>query len=106
MELKTLNCPQCGASIEAEDGIDTFFCKHCGNKIVISGQSDAAYNAKVRIQENLLKYENEKERRIAAKETLMPLAIKLLLFSLIGSALLFIILIVGVIIAFKAEGAL
>lgn len=63
MDFKSLNCPRCGAVIEAEDGLDTFFCKYCGNKIMISGQSDAAYDAKVRIQENKLKYDNEKEKQ-------------------------------------------
>lgn len=30
MELKSLFCPNCGASLEVEDGLDTFFCKYCG----------------------------------------------------------------------------
>lgn len=51
MELKTLNCPNCNGHLEIEDGIDTFFCKYCGNKIVLDGQSDAAYQAKVKIKE-------------------------------------------------------
>ena len=46
MELKTLICPKCGGTLEIEDGLDTFFCKYCGNKIIIAGQSDAAYKAK------------------------------------------------------------
>lgn len=35
MELKTLSCPNCGANLEIEDGIDTFFCKYCGYKIIL-----------------------------------------------------------------------
>ena len=46
MELKVLKCPGCGGALELEDGLDTFFCKYCGYKIVLSGQSDAAYKAK------------------------------------------------------------
>ena len=34
-----------------EDGLDIFFCKYCGYKIIIEGQSDAAYRAKTRIKE-------------------------------------------------------
>lgn len=50
MELKSLFCPNCGASLEVEDGIDTFFCKYCGYKIMLQGQSKAAYEAKVRVK--------------------------------------------------------
>ena len=46
MEMKSLSCPKCGGTLEVEDGLDTFFCKYCGNKIVISDLSDAAYKAK------------------------------------------------------------
>ena len=49
MELKSLFCPNCGASLEVEDGLDTFFCKYCGYKILLQGQSKAAYDAKVRV---------------------------------------------------------
>lgn len=50
MELKSLFCPNCGASLEIEDGLDTFFCKYCGYKIFLQGQSKAAYDAKVRVK--------------------------------------------------------
>ena len=50
MDLKSLICPNCGGSLEIEDGLDTFFCKYCGDKIVLEGQSDAAYDAKVRVK--------------------------------------------------------
>ena len=51
MELKTLRCPSCNGLLEIEDGLDTFFCKYCGNKIILSGQSDAAYAAKTKIKQ-------------------------------------------------------
>ena len=51
MDLKSLHCPNCGADLEVEDGLDTFFCKYCGHKILLEGQSKAAYDAKVRIKE-------------------------------------------------------
>ena len=50
MELKSLFCPNCGASLEVEDGLDTFICKYCGYKILLQGQSKAAYDAKVRVK--------------------------------------------------------
>ena len=48
MELKSLNCPNCGATIDIDVGLDTFFCKYCGQKIFLEGQSKAAYEAKTR----------------------------------------------------------
>lgn len=49
-ELKSLFCPSCSASLEVEDGLDTFFCKYCGHRILLQDQSKAAYDAKVRVK--------------------------------------------------------
>ena len=62
MELKALKCPNCGAKLEVEDGLDTFFCKYCGNKIILEGQSEAAYKAKVNAKKI------EKDERIENKK--------------------------------------
>ena len=51
MQLFTLKCPNCNGNLEIEDGIDTFYCKYCGYKIILDGQSEAAYVAKTRIKE-------------------------------------------------------
>ena len=52
MALSTyqLKCPNCGADLDAEDGIESFFCKYCGTKIVLQGQSDAVVKAKANVQ--------------------------------------------------------
>ena len=50
MNLKSLSCPNCGACLEVDDGLDIFFCKYCGHKIMLQGQSKAAYDAKVRVK--------------------------------------------------------
>ena len=69
MELKSLKCPNCSGRLEIEDGLDTFFCKYCGYKVILSGQSDAAYKAKSKAQqyrheENVQerKYKNEYDK--------------------------------------------
>ncbi len=51
MEKFQLTCPYCKATLEAEDGIDQFFCSHCGGKILIDGMSKEAYKAKVKVKE-------------------------------------------------------
>lgn len=50
IKMVALNCPNCSAELEVEDGLDIFFCKYCGSKIMLGGQSDAAYRAKTRIK--------------------------------------------------------
>lgn len=67
MELKSLFCPNCGASLEVEDGLDTFFCRYCGYKVLLEGQSESAYDAKVRVKnmehkERLQAQRNAQER--------------------------------------------
>lgn len=61
MEVKTLMCPSCSSVLDCENGIDTLYCKYCGHKILLDGQSDAAYAAKVRIKEM------EHEEKVQAK---------------------------------------
>ena len=48
-------CPQCGGSLNPINGLDTYMCPHCGNKVFMSGMSKAAYDARV----NLKKIEQE-----------------------------------------------
>ena len=74
MKLQSLKCPNCDAALEVEGGIDTFFCKYCGYKIVLTGMSDASYNAKVQMkamehQERMQDKKYEQERyKIDKKE--------------------------------------
>ena len=64
MELKSLSCPNCGAILTTEDGVDIFYCKYCGHRIILDGQSDAAYEAKVRVK-HMEHKERMQERRYA-----------------------------------------
>ncbi len=47
MNYISLKCPGCDADLEIENGIDTFYCRYCGKKIVVDGQSKDTLNAKV-----------------------------------------------------------
>ena len=51
MELFTLECPKCNASLEIEDGLDTFYCKYCGTKLLVDGISGDSLNARLRVKE-------------------------------------------------------
>lgn len=46
MELFTMRCPNCGADLEVENGIDSLYCKYCGTKILVSGQDKHTVRAK------------------------------------------------------------
>lgn len=50
MKLHTLKCINCGSPLEIEDGIDTFYCKSCGHKIILGELSEASINAKVQMK--------------------------------------------------------
>ena len=38
MNFIQMKCPNCGADLEIENGIDSFYCKYCGTKILLEGQ--------------------------------------------------------------------
>ena len=85
MKLISLNCPNCGAELEVENGIDMFFCKYCGHKIMLSDQSDTVVEAKVRIKE--MEFDERKdirEQASANKESLHSLILVLCILPIIG----------------------
>lgn len=47
MNMFQLKCPNCSANLEVENGVDTFFCKYCGTKIVLDGQSPSVVRSKI-----------------------------------------------------------
>lgn len=50
MEVLKLHCPSCGAMVDVPDDIDTFYCSHCGTKLLVSGQDKDTLDAKVRLR--------------------------------------------------------
>ena len=50
MEFVQMKCPNCNADLEVEDSIDSFYCKYCGTKIIVEGQSKYIVNAKAKIR--------------------------------------------------------
>lgn len=69
MKFIDLRCPNCNGQLEIENNIDMFFCKYCGTKIILSGQSKTVIQAKEHMYEIdkhneleilRMKYEQEK----------------------------------------------
>ena len=66
MKIIQLKCPSCGASLEAEDNLEKFYCKYCGAKIVLAEQDKAVIGAKV-FKDFLAYRERNAERRAEEK---------------------------------------
>lgn len=94
MNLKSLHCPNCNAQLTIEDGLDTFYCKYCGYKILLEGQSKAAYEAKVRVKE-MEHEENLQDKRDAQERFKMETERKtqrntlLIVFGIFGAIIVF-----------------
>lgn len=62
MEFIQLKCPNCQATLDAEDTLDTIFCKYCGARIVVADQSKDIIEAKTKLKMADEQLEMEKER--------------------------------------------
>lgn len=101
--MKSLICPKCNANLDVEDGIDMFFCKYCGTKILLDGQSRAAYTAKVRIK-HMEHEEKLQDKRYAQERYRMEFKQKDDRQSLIiVFALLFVVIAIGAIAVISGE---
>lgn len=69
MEFVQLKCPNCHAELEAENTLDTVFCKYCGTKILLSGQDKEVVKAKTKLKlaEKALEFQQEHNRMAAEK---------------------------------------
>ncbi len=55
-----MQCPSCGANLEVENELDSFFCKYCGTKIYVTEQDPEIIKAKTSIKLAKEKAELEK----------------------------------------------
>lgn len=56
MKLKTLKCPECGASIGIEEGRDFCFCSYCGSKVYLDDEKlETTHNENINITTNINK---------------------------------------------------
>lgn len=90
MEFIQLKCPNCNAMLEVEDTLDTCYCKYCGTKILISGQSDTVIKAKTELKmaDKQLELEKERHRQEMEKEAV---ANKRANEAIIGLAIMFVV---------------
>lgn len=62
MNLIQMKCPNCHGDLEIEDNLDTFFCRFCGTKLYLDGQSKEVIEAKTKLKMADKELELEKER--------------------------------------------
>ena len=43
IKLIPVKCPECGASLNAEEGRQQIFCQYCGAKIILSNDNEYVY---------------------------------------------------------------
>ena len=75
-KIKSVTCPNCGAVLTVDEGIDSFFCTYCGTKLHFSSEEkhvkvekEIRYIDEARIKEVELKIK-ELEDEKATRESL------------------------------------
>ena len=91
MKLQTVKCPNCDKDLQLEDDVNSFFCKHCGQKIVLEAQSAKAAEESHPInvtqpQENVNSLQSSN-----AKSTLDERKLKLIIIGSIALAIFIVI---------------
>lgn len=59
LKMVTLECPKCGASLNADDR-EVFFCGHCGAKIMLHNENEHVYHI-IKESTNTYRYIDETE---------------------------------------------
>lgn len=83
MKVAEIKCPSCNGTLETEDGLDTFYCKYCGQKIVLIEQDEHIIAAKVAVKKmeheermyRLMMEEERKDRRDKDRQTWIAVAV-------------------------------
>lgn len=101
MELKSLNCPNCGASVDIPEGVSRFYCTYCGSQIQIDdGKITIDLNANINLNHQysdvarlkeleLQEQERERQELAAKKEKWKPVWWILALIGSIACYILF-----------------
>ena len=43
ISLKSIKCPECGASLQIEEGRTQVFCSYCGTKVIVTNENEHIY---------------------------------------------------------------
>lgn len=99
IQLISVKCPECGATLSIEEGRDKAFCTYCGAKILLHNENEYVYRhideAEVTTAETdrliRLKELELKEQELKKEEQLRSLKIKICLI-VIGVGILMVVL--------------
>jgi DNA-directed RNA polymerase subunit RPC12/RpoP len=92
MKLTVLKCPNCDGVIDNAEGLNTFFCKYCGHKIIIEELTEAEIKANLALKnmtykENMQKLKNEAEAEKVKSKNNQTLNNNLFTLALLGMSL-------------------
>ncbi len=69
MELKSLNCPNCGGSVNIPEGVSRFYCTYCGSQIQVDdGKITIDLNANINLDHRYTDVARLKELELQEKE--------------------------------------
>lgn len=95
MNIQKLECPNCHAGLDSDYGnAGIFFCKYCGQKIIVEEMQNAEYNYRIRKMEMDLESEKiefehrQKLAQLAYEKEKQEKNIKYLLLLLLGVGLM------------------
>ena len=80
MKFYSLKCPSCGSNLEIEDGLEYFYCKFCGAKIMTDHVSKS--ELKIREMEHAERMA-DKEYKSEMMYAIMPMVMGVLTVALI-----------------------
>lgn len=91
MKMIQIKCPSCNGTLETEDGLDTFYCKYCGQKIVLIEQDEHVIAAKVAMKTmeheermyRLMMEEERKDKRYKDRQAWIAFAVIMLVCFLL-----------------------
>lgn len=61
MKMYKLKCPYCKADLLEQDGLETFYCKYCGGKIILTGQNEDVLRYKIREKDSARRTKEKNE---------------------------------------------
>lgn len=97
LKFNSVKCPECGATLQIEDGRTKLFCSYCGSQIIVTNENEYIYRhideAKIKEAElnqtvNLKKLEIIERKRAAAEKTKKIKIIVSILMGILGIALM------------------
>lgn len=93
MKMYLMKCPNCGGQLEVDAGMESFYCKYCGTKIVVDKTEleirRMEHEEKLKEHEERMKDKEIKSEKISAfSETVYYIMIGVLMAIMLAGAVI------------------